>query len=87
MNKIYSDQERKEDFKYFLSNYNDIYKKYGHCFVAVKNKEIIGVFHDEESAIESTSSLYKLGEFIVQECNGNESGYTNYVMTVGMVLL
>ena len=36
----YTDTERKIDFDYFISNYQDLYKQYGHKFLAIKNKEI-----------------------------------------------
>lgn len=75
----YSDKQRKEDFYYFLQHYKELFEKYGHCFVSIRNKTIIGVFNTEEEAIDITSSEYELGEFIVQECNGDESGYTNYI--------
>ncbi len=75
----YSDKERKEDFDFFLKQYEELYKKYGKCFVSIRNKKILGIFHTEEEAIDITSSEYELGEFIVQECNGDESGYTNYI--------
>lgn len=75
----YSDKERNEDFDFFLEQYEELYKKYGKCFVAIKNKKILGIFHTEEEAIDITSSEYGLGEFIIQECNGDESGYTNYI--------
>ncbi len=75
----YTDKERKEDFDFFLEHYQELFEKYGHCFISIKNKTIIGVFHTEKEAIDITSSEYELGEFIVQECNGDESGYTNYI--------
>ena len=31
-----------EDFNWFKENYESFYKKYGHCFVAVKNKQVLG---------------------------------------------
>lgn len=75
----YSDKERKEDFDFFLEQYEELYKKYGRCFVAIRNRKILGIFRTEEEAIDITSSEYEFGEFIIQECNGDESGYTNYI--------
>ena len=76
---VYGDKERKEDFEFFLQSYQDIFKKYGKCFVAIKNKKIIGIFKNEQEAIDITSTEYELGQFIVQQCNGDESAYTNYI--------
>lgn len=76
---MYGDKERKEDFKYFLSIYDELYKKYGTKYFAIKNKQILGVYDNMKSAIENTKKEYPLGTFIVQKCNGDESGYTNYI--------
>lgn len=76
---MYTDKERKEDFDYFIDNYQSIYQKYGHKFIAVRNKEILGAYDTEVDALNETSKNYPIGTFIVQECNGDESGYTNYI--------
>ena len=58
----YTEQDRLNDFKYFVSIYQDLYNKYGESFLALKNK-------------------YILGAYIIQECNGDESGYTATIYT------
>ncbi len=75
----YGDKERRSDFDYFIKHYQELYDKYGHKFIAVRNREILGSFDTELDAINEVSKEYPLGTFIVQECNGNESGYTNYI--------
>lgn len=75
----YGDKERKNDFEYFISHYQEIFDKYGHKFIAIKNNTILGSFDTELDAINEVSKKYPLGTFIVQECNGSESGYTNYI--------
>ena len=67
------------DFKWFLDNYDKIFQEYGHVFVAIKNCQILGTYSNIIDAIKETSLSEELGTFIVQECNGNESGYTNYI--------
>lgn len=74
----YDDKDREENFDFFLEQYKELYTKYGKCFVAIRKKKILGIFYTEE-ALDITSSKYEFGEFIVQECNGNETGYTNYI--------
>lgn len=76
---MYTDKERKEDFDYFVEHYQELYKEHGHKFIAIKNGKILGVFDAELEAVTEVSKIYPLGTFIVQECNGNESGYTNYI--------
>lgn len=81
----YGETERQNDFDYFIQHYQEFYKQYGHKFLAIKNKKILGIYDDEVSAINTTSEKYPLGTFIVQECNGNESGYTNYISSWQLV--
>ncbi len=76
---MYTNEERKRDFDYFVKHYQELYDKYGHKFIAIRNSEVLGVFDSESEAIAKISNEYPLGTFIVQECNGNESGYTNYI--------
>lgn len=75
----YGETERKNDFNYFINHYQEFYKQYGHKFIVIKDKEILGSYDTEWDAIDTTSKKYPLGSFIVQECNGDESGYTNYI--------
>ncbi|MCI9612961.1 MAG: hypothetical protein HFH33_13215 [Eubacterium sp.] len=82
---MYTEKERREDFNYFIKHYQELYNKYGHKFIAIKNSKILGVFDTEIEAITDVSKEYPLGTFIVQECNGNESGYTNYISSWQLV--
>lgn len=75
----YSEIDRRNDFDYFLQHYQELYEKYGHKFIAIRNKQILGTYDKELDAIQDISKTYPLGTFIVQECNGDETGYTNYV--------
>lgn len=75
----YTEINRKSDFQWFLNNYNDLYQKYGVSYLAIQNKNILGVYHEFGEAVNKTTETTALGTFIVQFCNGNESGYTNYI--------
>ena len=65
------------DFKWFVDNYQSLFDEYGHKFLAIKDKHVIGAYNSFMDAVESTHE--EPGTFIVQECNGNESAYTNYI--------
>lgn len=67
-----------DDFKWFIENYDDLFKKYGKCYLAIKDKKVLGSYDSPKTAISEVSKKYPMGSFIVQLCNGNESGYTNY---------
>lgn len=78
---------QKEDFNWFLENYQSIYKQYGACYVAIKNQTILGIYENYKNAVDETKKSEALGTFIIQFCNGSESGYTNYVASneVGVI--
>ena len=67
------------DFRYFKKNYDAFYKKYGHSFIVIKNEEVIGVYKTFEQAKDETVKKEKPGTFCIQECTGDESGYTSYI--------
>ena len=73
------ENERMSDFNFFVEHYDELFEKYGHKFIVIRYHEILGAYDTLESAINVTSQSHPLGTFIVQECNGDESGYTNYV--------
>ena len=79
MKREYTENDRNNDFDFFLKNYHDFYKRYGHCCIAIRFEEILGIYNSIQEAIDILSNQYELGEYIIQECNGDESGYTNYI--------
>lgn len=81
----YTDDDRKKDFDFFLSNYDDFYEKYGNCYIAIRFEKVLGIFQSTQDAINTLSNQYELGDYIVQKCNGNESGYTNYISSWQLV--
>lgn len=81
----YGETERKKDFDFFIEHYQKFYEQYGHKFIVIRNKQILGSYDTELDAINQTSKTYPLGSFIVQECNGEESGYTNYISSWQLV--
>ena len=67
-----------EDFKWFIENYDELFKKYGCCYLDIKYKAVLGAYDSPKDAISEVSKEHPVGSFIVQLCNGDESGYTNY---------
>ena len=70
---------RSQDYQWFLENYDSLFKKYGKSFLVIRNKEILGVYSSYAEGVKEACKRAELGTFIVQECNGDESGYTNYI--------
>lgn len=76
----YTDVERKKDFDYFISIYKELYNEYGHKFLAIKDKKILGAYDSVPDAINDLSPKYKIGTYIIQECTGDESAYRTTIM-------
>lgn len=68
---------QRSDFNWFLNNYDDIYKKYGKKYIVVKDKTILGAYNSVREALDNTNE--ELGSYIIQECDGTPSAYTNFV--------
>lgn len=68
-----------EDFGWFVENYHKLFQQYGLCYLAIRNRTVLGAYRSAKDALVQTEKDYPIGSFIVQLCNGNESGYTNYI--------
>jgi len=73
------------DFQWFQEHYHDLFSKYGSSYLAIKNKKVIGVFYSFSEGVIATQKKEELGSFIVQLCNGDESGYTNYIASMNFM--
>jgi hypothetical protein len=76
----YTDAERKIDFDYFTKNYQELFKKYGHKFLAIKDKEVLGAYDSVSETIEKLSQTHSVGTYIIQECTGDDSAYRTTIM-------
>ena len=68
-----------KDFDWFLNNYDELYNTYGKSFLAIKNRSVLGSYKSFKEALDITSETEEIGTFIIQECNGDESGYSVYI--------
>lgn len=77
---MYTDQDRYDDFEYFVDNYDELFKQYGYCYLAIKNKNILGSFSSLSDAINELSPIHPLGTYILQECSGSRDSYIVHMM-------
>ncbi|MCA6071739.1 MAG: DUF5678 domain-containing protein [Endomicrobium sp.] len=61
-----------KNYEYFSKNMPELYKKYGHKFLAIKDEKVIGEYDTFDEAIRKTNKTEKLGTFLIQECFENE---------------
>ena len=76
----YTDEDRKKDFDFFIENYQNLYKEYGHKFLAIKDKKVLGAYDSVTETISDLTPTYEVGSYIIQECTGDESAYRTTIM-------
>ncbi|MDR3165584.1 MAG: hypothetical protein LBU13_08400 [Synergistaceae bacterium] len=57
-----------DDYKYFIDNLDALYKEYGHCFLVIKNQQVIGTYNRMDAAYDEARKTEPIGTFIIQEC-------------------
>jgi fibrillarin-like rRNA methylase len=57
-----------QDFEYFIQNMEEFYRQYGHKFLAIKNRNILGSYDSFNAALDETLKKEAAGTFIIQEC-------------------
>ena len=78
-----SDMQLQEaDYKWFLEHYKELYEKYGESYLAIKNQTVLGAYASYAEALHETEKTEPISSFIVQFCNGNETGYTDYISSM-----
>lgn len=65
------------DFKWFLENYELLFEKYGSSFLAIKDKNVLGVFKTYAEGVKQIMKKEKIGTFIVQQCLADKIAATN----------
>ena len=76
----YRDDNRNIDFDFFVKNYQELYNRYGHKFIAIRNEQVLGAYNSVSEAINTLSEIYEPGAYIIQECTGDESAYRTSIM-------
>lgn len=56
------------DYEWFEEHYKDFQNKYGDAFIAIKNKQVLGVYETYGQGVRETQKTEELGTFLVQEC-------------------
>lgn len=67
-----------EDFHWFVNNYEKFQKRYGNCYIAIKDKTVLGTYETFGEGVRETSKNYEIGTFIVQRCEVDQKAYIAY---------
>lgn len=76
---IMSIESQKSDFEWYKANFSDLYNEYGSCVVAIRNKNVLGIYKDFSSAYEATLHHNPNGSFILQKLGPDKDSYTEYI--------
>lgn len=77
---MYTENDRRKDFDYFVENRQELYDKYGHTYIAIRNESVLGCYGSIPEAISQLADQYEIGNYIVQECTDDDSGYKTTIM-------
>lgn len=66
----------KDEFEYYLSKQDEMVKQYNGKVVVIKDRKVIGVFDNQETAVLETQKAHDLGTFLVQKVEPGSGGYT-----------
>ncbi len=65
-----------EEFAYFISNQDELVRKYKGKYIVIKNQRVIGEYKTELEAYVESQKKHKLGTFLIQHCEAGPSAYT-----------
>ena len=66
-----------EEFKYFKSHQDKLVRRYDGKVLAIKGKEVVGVYETEMDAYTDGKEKFGLGSFLIQKCLSGEEVYTH----------
>lgn len=73
------DKEKRDiDYKWFLDNQAELFKKYPDKFLIISECNILGAFDTFENAMEEALKQKKAGEFLIQQCVKDSSPIQYY---------
>lgn len=70
---------KSESFKWFVSHYQELFEKYGCCYLIIYDKNVTGTAESPKDALKKAAELHPDGDYIIQFCDGNTTAYTNFI--------
>jgi hypothetical protein len=57
-----------KEYEFYLTNQEELVKKYLNKFLVIKNQKIVGVYDTKQEAYDTSTSSLELGTFLIQHC-------------------
>jgi hypothetical protein len=70
-----------KEFKYYVSNQNQLVRKYFGKYLVIRGEEVVGNYDSFEDALYDSQKKYELGTFLIQQCLPGEDNYTQTFQT------
>ncbi len=64
-----------KEFQYYLTNKEELIKKYLGKFLIIKGESVVDVFDSELEAYSFGTSKFSLGTFLIQQCLPGDENY------------
>ena len=74
-----------QDYKWFTENLESLYAQYGSAYLAIKNREVIGVYRSFAEGVDKTSAVETPGTFIIQKCAPTKEAFTGYIASMNFM--
>jgi hypothetical protein len=66
----------KQEFEWYLQHQEELVAKYLNKFLVIKDKQVVGVFDNQQSAYATATKKHELGTFIIQQVLPGEQGHS-----------
>ena len=75
-------EKQDKDFEWFENNLSSLYSQYGHKFLVIQDKKVIGAYPTYADGVRGASKENEIGTFIVQECAKDRSECTGSIASM-----
>ena len=74
----------KKEFEFYLSRQDEFVEKYDGSVIVIKDRNVIGVYESELSAVVEAEKNNELGTFLVQRVSEGNEAYTVTIHSPGI---
>jgi len=69
-------EKLQEEFNFYVTNQDELLKKYNGKYLVIIGKEVLGAFDTFEIAYSEASQKHKPGSFLIQFCSPGSEDYS-----------
>ena len=66
----------KKEFEYYLTHQDEMVARYDGKYIVIKDRQVLGSYDDQLTAITETQKSHELGTFLVQKVSPGAEDYT-----------